>query len=219
LIGVIGLGIAVFTDLALVFKGVITRELNLTFSQWSFTILLILSLLIALIQVWLPIVYDGFEIAGKELEKPAWLDDSNFQQWLTSIGSGIALFSLGISIGMLSNFLPTNPTQWLPLEIAQIFLTYFMIAITIIVVAVPEGLALSVTLSLAYSMKKMTKDQNLVRKLHACETIGAATVICSDKTGTLTLNQMQVQEAYFPSLELISEAISVNSTAHLEKVK
>ena len=95
--------------------------------------------------------------------------------------------------------------------------------------AVPEGLAMSVTLSLAYSMRKMAAANNLVRRMHACETIGAATVICSDKTGTLTQNQMRVHEVSFPSLNarlipgwqdiqaLIAEAIAVNSTADLEK--
>ncbi len=73
-----------------------------------------------------------------------------------------------------------------------------MIAVTIIVVAVPEGLPMSVTLSLAYSMRRMTATNNLVRRMHATETVGAATVICSDKTGTLTLNQMRVRDAQFP---------------------
>ncbi len=108
-----------------------------------------------------------------------------------------------------------------------------MLAVVIIVVAVPEGLAMSVTLSLAYSMRKMTKSNNLVRKMHACETIGAATVICSDKTGTLTMNEMRVSDMNFPIIKfnqdkmqsslsdkqkMIFEAFSVNSTANLSKV-
>jgi Ca2+-transporting ATPase len=97
-----------------------------------------------------------------------------------------------------------------------------MIAVTLIVVSVPEGLPLSITLSLALSMKKMLKQNNLVRKLHACETMGAATVICTDKTGTLTLNRMEVhslENLLTPELgteqaeALLSEAIAVNSTA------
>ncbi len=101
-----------------------------------------------------------------------------------------------------------------------------MIAVTIIVVAVPEGLAMSVTLSLAYSMRKMTAANTLVRKMHACETIGAATVICTDKTGTLTMNEMRVFEAKYPALNgtlkpdsdvgaLLVENICANTTAHL----
>jgi Ca2+-transporting ATPase len=95
-----------------------------------------------------------------------------------------------------------------------------MIAVTLIVVAVPEGLPMSVTLSLALSMRKMLKTNNLVRKIHACETMGATTVICTDKTGTLTQNQMQVYQTSFYGGEetagLIAENIAVNSTAHLD---
>ena len=92
-----------------------------------------------------------------------------------------------------------------------------MIAVTLIVVAVPEGLAMSVTLSLAYSMRKMTASNTLVRKMHACETMGAATVICTDKTGTLTQNKMQVQYFSAPADENFAIAVSANSTAFLEE--
>ena len=102
-----------------------------------------------------------------------------------------------------------------------------MIAVTLIVVAVPEGLPMAVTLSLAYSMQRMLKTNNLVRKMHACETMGAATVICTDKTGTLTQNQMQVYDTNFYGLDnrklgsddeskLLEEGIAVNSTASLD---
>ncbi len=106
------------------------------------------------------------------------------------------------------------------------FLTYMlqtvMIAVTLIVVAVPEGLPMAVTLSLAYSMRRMLKTNNLVRKMHACETMGAATVICTDKTGTLTQNKMQVTETFFPDIDNevvrhdVEEGVAVNSTATLD---
>lgn len=105
------------------------------------------------------------------------------------------------------------------MEIARIVLKYFMMAVTLIVVAVPEGLPMSVTLSLALNMRRMLKTNNLVRKMHACETMGAITVICTDKTGTLTQNLMQVYEAKLDESQpdLIAEGIATNSTAFLEE--
>ena len=118
--------------------------------------------------------------------------------------------------------------QMEPMAVISELLNNFMIAVTLIVVSVPEGLPMSVTLSLALSMNRMLKNNNLVRKMHACETMGAATVICTDKTGTLTQNRMQVHEASFYSLVdgrlaeneqsiLVKEGIAVNSTANLNK--
>lgn len=107
----------------------------------------------------------------------------------------------------------------------SVLLTYtmqtLMIAVTLIVVAVPEGLPMAVTLSLAYSMRRMLKTNNLVRKMHACETMGATTVICTDKTGTLTQNKMQVADAYLGKFdgateEMFWEGIVMNSTADLD---
>ena len=98
-------------------------------------------------------------------------------------------------------------------------LNTFMIAVTLIVVSVPEGLPMSVTLSLALSMKRMLASNNLVRKIHACETMGAATVICTDKTGTLTQNRMTVADARFlvDDTVLIRQSIAANSTAHIKE--
>ena len=114
------------------------------------------------------------------------------------------------------------------MDIVSGLLHSFMIAVTLIVVSVPEGLPMSVTLSLALSMNRMLKTNNLVRKMHACETMGATTVICTDKTGTLTQNQMQVHETNFLALAnqqlatdeisaLVKESVAVNSTAALDK--
>lgn len=116
---------------------------------------------------------------------------------------------------------------WLP--VLEDTLKYFMMAVTLIVVAVPEGLPMSVTLSLALNMRRMLSTNNLVRKMHACETMGAITVVCTDKTGTLTQNLMQVHETKFYGLKdemqlgndelsnLVKESISTNSTAFLEE--
>lgn len=111
---------------------------------------------------------------------------------------------------------------------AQYLIETVMLAVTLIVVSVPEGLPMSVTLSLALSMRKMLKHNNLVRRMHACETMGAATVICTDKTGTLTQNKMQIYQAHFYGLKdgnrlgdddasrLVTESIACNSTAFLD---
>ena len=94
-----------------------------------------------------------------------------------------------------------------------------MIAVTLIVVAVPEGLPMAVTLSLAFSMRRLMEQNTLPRTMHACETMGATSVICTDKTGTLTQNQMQIAETFFPEdtdMKLVEESISVNTTANLD---
>lgn len=127
-------------------------------------------------------------------------------------------FASAIIAGRIAMFFINVPDfDWV--SFLAFFLQTLMVAVTLIVVAVPEGLPMAVTLSLAYSMRRMLKTNNLVRKMHACETMGATTVICTDKTGTLTRNQMQVYKADFfgePSDEILYEGIAVNSTAQLD---
>ena len=127
----------------------------------------------------------------------------------------------GIIIGrILMYFLSSSYVQfeWLPF-IAYMLKT-LMIAVTLVVVSVPEGLPMAVTLSLAYSMRRMLKTNNLVRKMHACETMGATTVICTDKTGTLTQNQMRVDSLQLYGLDekssAVAESMALNSTAQLD---
>lgn len=141
---------------------------------------------------------------------------------IAAAGTSLSLFLLIVLIvrAVLTGELPGDLSAYADLKVIGTLLGFFMIAITLIVVAVPEGLAMSVTLSLAYSMRRMTASQCLVRKLHACETIGAATVICTDKTGTLTMNRMRVRELFFPAADpegqrLVQEAFCANSTANL----
>ncbi len=140
---------------------------------------------------------------------------------LGRLGRMISIFSYIVAVaivaGRLTMYFVHNEFEWIS------FITYLlqslMIAVTLVVVSVPEGLPMAVTLSLAYSMRRMLKTNNLVRKLHACETMGAATVICTDKTGTLTQNQMQVYQTRFygnPPQDVIEEGIAVNSTAQLD---
>ncbi len=136
---------------------------------------------------------------------------------ITKISYG---FAIAIVLGRLAMYffhLPDSVFNWI--EFTAYLLQTLMVAVTLVVVAVPEGLPMAVTLSLAYSMRRMLKTNNLVRKMHACETMGATTVICTDKTGTLTQNQMQVYKADFfgnPSDDVLHEGIAVNSTAQLD---
>lgn len=151
-----------------------------------------------------------------------WLVIRKFPGWtkvkcvLTIIGFFILFFAM--VIGAFSMLNPgADSVSWSTL-LAHTLKT-LMVAVTLIVVAVPEGLPMAVTLSLAYSMSRMLKTNNLVRKMHACETMGATTVICTDKTGTLTQNQMQVYKADFfgePSDLVLYEGIAVNSTAQID---
>lgn len=123
-----------------------------------------------------------------------------------------------VVVGRIADFLLTEPYS------TMTFIAYclqtVMIAVTLIVVAVPEGLPMAVTLSLAYSMRRMLKTNNLVRKMHACETMGAVTVICTDKTGTLTQNRMTVYEMVCENInDVLYENIALNSTANLDGEK
>ena len=143
---------------------------------------------------------------------------------LDKLAKLISKFGIGISMAAFIIFLGhdimTKPI-WHTTEyfkMAEIVLQYFMMAVTLIVMAVPEGLPMAVTLALALNMRRMLKSNNLVRKLHACETMGAVTVICTDKTGTLTENRMQVAdiEKVIDNDTLLHKAFAMNSTAHLD---
>ena len=157
-------------------------------------------------------------------ETPLNIQLSKLAKFIEKVGFTIAILTFVIFTGKdLYQYLSvTSITGWQEwMHIARIVLKYFMMAVTLIVVAVPEGLPMSVTLSLALNMRRMLKTNNLVRKMHACETMGAITVICTDKTGTLTQNLMQVHEAKVDEtqMDLVAEGISANSTAFLEEAE
>jgi len=153
------------------------------------------------------------------------IDDSvktPLNEQLDGLGNLITKVSYGFATAIIAGRIIMYFVNVADLDLIS-FLAYFlqtlMIAVTLVVVAVPEGLPMAVTLSLAYSMRRMLRTNNLVRKMHACETMGATTVICTDKTGTLTQNQMQVYKTDFfgnPSDEILYEGIAVNSTARLD---
>lgn len=160
---------------------------------------------------------------GKVFEA-AQIDDSvktPLNEQLDGLGDKITVMSYWIAGAIIAArvglyFVYVADFVWIDF-IAYVLQT-IMIAVTLVVVAVPEGLPMAVTLSLAYSMRRMLKTNNLVRKMHACETMGATTVICTDKTGTLTQNQMQVYRTDFfgnPPDEVLYEGIALNSTAQL----
>lgn len=169
-------------------------------------------------------VYEGSQI-DNHIETPLQMQLKGLAKVISKAGYAIAVVTfLTLTIKLVLSGQDYSVMGWF-----SHLLNFFMVAVTLIVVSVPEGLPMSVTLSLALSMNRMLKTNNLVRKMHACETMGATTVICTDKTGTLTQNQMQVHETKFYNLEkqtlgddelsrLIKEGIAVNSTANLETV-
>ncbi|MBD2576810.1 calcium-translocating P-type ATPase, PMCA-type [Oscillatoria sp. FACHB-1406] len=228
LIGIVGLSFALFIFIALLARGFFLGDYSLTAPQSYIFGLLVSSAVVALIPIWLPVLYDGWNLLGRTEKRPDFLEAKGGWGSLKPIAASSIVLLGGLGAGYLLHWLPPEGQSWLPAAVSNALLQYFMVAVTIIVVAVPEGLAMSVTLSLAYSMRKMAASNNLVRRMHACETIGAATTICSDKTGTLTQNQMRVAEVDFPGLQsrwqsdrevargLIAEAIAANSTADLE---
>lgn len=193
------------TNLSYLFAGLVIMGRLLVFFEWNWMALLLL----------IPTVVFFYLVIKK-------FEDFSRAKCILTIISFFALF-LAMVLGL---FYEIHPNK----ELAEL-LTYtmqtLMIAVTLIVVAVPEGLPMAVTLSLAYSMRRMLKTNNLVRKMHACETMGATTVICTDKTGTLTQNQMKIYKTNFYSLTdqklsddeisiLVKEGIAVNSTASLD---
>ncbi|MCK6576469.1 MAG: cation-translocating P-type ATPase [Anaerolineae bacterium] len=227
LIGVVGFTMALLTYAALVVRGAAVGDIVLSAENWTFVLVASAAVLVAMSRVWIPILEDAYELAGRALKLPARLRDTSGVGWLLSFIVGALIFIVGSVALVLLGVLPSDVSNWLPNGVGTALLRYFMVAVTIIVVAVPEGLPMSVTLSLAYSMRRMTAANNLVRQMHATETVGAATVICSDKTGTLTLNQMQVFDTRFPfvdgetsprALALLYEGIAANTTANLSRV-
>ena len=154
------------------------------------------------------------------VETPLHMQLDKLAKMISKVGSVVSVAAFFI---FLIHDILTNPA-WGGKDyfyMAEIVLKYFMMAVTLIVMAVPEGLPMAITLSLALNMRRMLKSNNLVRKLHACETMGAVTVICTDKTGTLTQNKMQMSALELKQGDevLLDTAIALNSTAELNDGK
>lgn len=227
-IGVVGFLMASASFIAVLSCGYFKGDFSLTLPQFWFALAVLVSTMVGLSKVWVPWVYDGFEMLSINANVPSFIEAEGFAAWIKVILAGLLLLIASVFILIFKGY---GVAEFLlPVEASSQILSAFMIAVTIIVVAVPEGLAMSVTLSLAYSMRRMTQANTLVRQMHACETIGAATVICSDKTGTLTTSKMELQNFVSvmlphglkendPSSVFIAESVAANSTADLSRTE
>lgn len=220
LVGFLGFLLAILTFSVLFAKDLFFGEVDYRTGETALLLSVIAGVFVAITKIWMPTLIDGLQVFGAKVKLPRRVGEGS---WLFWMAAGLTVIVILLLVGFLFGVNPLLKESWISLEVAGRILSYFMVAVTLIVVAVPEGLPMSVTLSLAMSMRRMLKTNNLVRKMHATETMGAATVICTDKTGTLTMNQMRVAATYFPqeregnsNFELIAEAISVNSTAYLD---
>lgn len=214
-IGVVGTAIAMLTFGVLLLKEIAFG--TFTGIQLGIIFIIILSMTVALTKIWMGILFDLLNLLGFKYEVPRVVRKTSWILWLIL---GAITFVVLLGIGYLFKIDIFDPSVWIDLTLAEKILHFFMVSVTLVVVSVPEGLPMSVTLSLAMSMRRMLASNNLVRKMHACETMGATTVICTDKTGTLTQNQMKVYETVFSDKsthhDLLTEGISVNSTAYLD---
>jgi len=220
LIGVVGFSVAFLTFMALFLRNVFINEaFAFSHQQWYFLTVAFVGGLILLYKVWMPIVFDGFELLNKEKELPKDLENQDLKTWSKYILFGLLFISILIVLPKLFGIVKTFEGYWINLTAINLLIEFFMIAAVLIVVAVPEGLVMSVVLSQSYNMRKMKRENTLVRKNNATETIGATTVICTDKTGTLTQNKMSVSEfeMHMPhEHDIVIESIFINSTASLE---
>ena len=216
-IGVAGFALAFLTFVLLFVKDILhSPDADDPSAIWLLVTLLVTGGLL-LAKVWLPIVNDGVRLVRKDDRYRLPLLNRGWLFW-----SAVALAFAAVTAGIfaLAGVNVFRAESWVSFETLRAVLNHFMIAVTLIVVAVPEGLPMSVTLSLALNMRRMLKSNNLVRKMHACETMGAINVICTDKTGTLTRNQMRVADMLLycdAAHPLLAEGIAVNSTAHLDR--
>ncbi len=215
LVGAAGFAASILTFVMLLLRHLLFGGVAYSVAQLWTLLSALAAVIIMIAPLWKPLLDDSLEVIlkrrreGRELKSITWV----------ALGMGVILLSCGvgyIAIGLN----PLDEAAWVSLDTLNIILNFFMIAVAMIVMAVPEGLPMSVTLSLALNMRRMLNNNNLVRKMHACETMGAINVICTDKTGTLTKNKMSVEEVYFRDFEAkqstIFEGIALNTTAHID---
>ncbi|HNT42069.1 MAG TPA: calcium-translocating P-type ATPase, PMCA-type, partial [Tenuifilaceae bacterium] len=225
-IGSIAFLLAILIFVLLVVADVAKGTSGLSSNQQFILVSLVVAAVVALMKFWLPSLNFLVKAFGAKRGIPDIFAKPKINSYLLSFLLGLAVVVVAIPIAFAKGIDLADSANWFSVDFISKLLNYFMVSMTLIVVAVPEGLAMSVTLSLAYSMRKMTADNNLVRKLQATETMGAVTVVCTDKTGTLTQNRMAVLESSFSAVDDISEnslnaelikySMAVNSTAHLD---
>lgn len=224
-ISVVGAAFSFSLFVLLYLKDIFFSATIYTSGQRFMLVGLLLSLVIMFSRLWLKVVADANALVHRREDAPVYMRKLGWWFWILL---GVVVFVAFAFMAKSYGIDAVDLSSWITLDTAQKILGYFMVAVTLIVVAVPEGLPMSVTLSLALNMRRMLSTNNLVRKMHASETMGAITVICTDKTGTLTQNQMRVSQAEFFISEgnalssdregkIVEEAISVNTTAHLDR--
>ncbi len=226
LIGVVGFGLSFLTFGILMAKHLIEDWATYSPEQLYYLAAFIVAAGVMSARAWMPTIRDTLELAGVMKEGPCPVRQTDT---FAFVAMGAMLFAILCGLGYWGfGWSPADRGSWLSLHQANDILQAFMVAVTLVVVAVPEGLPMSVTLSLALNMRRMLKANNLVRKMHACETMGATTVICTDKTGTLTQNRMSVHDTHIFGMSgntlsddlpsnLMREGISLNSTAFLDR--
>lgn len=175
---------------------------------------------------WLPAALDLFRLAGFEVTGRGLFPEDGPPAWQIGLRWAAWIFGAGIVLGLVAGILPPVPAAWGTRTIESALLQDFLHMIALIVVAVPDGLSMSITLCLAWGMRRLLAGRTIVRRLHACETIGAVTVICAGQTGPMTDARLSVekvisgiseQSAEEPPGALLAEAIAVNATAHLAR--
>lgn len=217
MIGSVGFILSTSLFFILLARNIFSAESSYSVEQVATLLVTICAVAIMIIKIWMPLLTSGVKLLFKSCDTPAIVEKKGWLFWI-AIGLGVFVVAMAImhfcAVGVMER------GSWVSLNEAQTILGYFMIAVTMIVVAVPEGLPMSVNLSLALNMRRMLKSNNLVRKMHASETMGAINIICTDKTGTLTQNRMQVRSAIVfggdSAQSAVLESIAANSTAHLE---
>ncbi|HPF94635.1 MAG TPA: cation-transporting P-type ATPase, partial [Tenuifilaceae bacterium] len=178
LIGVVGFSVAFIAFWGFMLFDYFSGKLVLTPQNWFSLFAILIPLGVILVRVWLPIVLDLLQFLEKPISPPQILSSKLCKAFPKLFIGAVLLFAVFYGVGQLYGINLFSATAWFSIETAEQILLFILVAITLIVVAVPEGLAMSVTLSLAYSMRKMTATNNLVRRMQATETMGATTVIC-----------------------------------------